>query len=213
MGRSSLLLKLAVVLLTSAATTEAAACRIAILGDSLTAGYGVELTEAFPAVLEAALQRRSVACEVIDAGVSGDTSAGGRARLAWVLSDEPTHLLVELGGNDGLRGLPVDQLEANLAAIIEGARTAGVAVMLAGMFAPPNFGTDYTEAFAAVYGDLADRYSIPLYPFILDGVVSDPALMQPDGIHPNRAGVEEMVQRILPSIEKWLKNSDHDAPS
>jgi acyl-CoA thioesterase-1 len=188
---------------------RAAGCRIAVLGDSLAAGYGVALDEAFPVQLERALGAEGLACEVLNAGVSGDTSAGGLARLDWVLGDAPTHLLVELGGNDALRALPVEQLEANLAGIIEGAQAAGVSVMLAGMLAPPNLGERYTEAFAAVYGRLAGRYAVPLYPFFLDGAVQDPALMAEDGLHPNAQGVAVIVERILPSVLAWLE-APHD---
>lgn len=184
--------------------TSAEACRIAILGDSLTAGYGVALEDAFPVRLAAALDEAGHACEIIDAGVSGDTSAGGRARLDWVLGDQPTHLMVELGGNDALRALPVDAMEANLAAIVEGAQAEGVHVMLLGMLAPPNLGARYTEAFAAVFPRLAERYGVPLYPFFLDGVAAEPAYLNPDGIHPNAEGVAVIVERILPSIENWL---------
>lgn len=190
-----------------AATPASAAddCRLVVLGDSLAAGYGVALEDAFPLQLERALAAEGVACEVINAGVSGDTSAGGVSRLDWVLGDRPTHLLVELGGNDALRALPVEQLEANLAAIIEGGRNAGAAVMLAGMLAPPNLGARYTEAFADVYTRLAERYGVPLYPFFLAGAIEDPALMLEDGIHPNAAGVAVIVERMLPAIQAWLE--------
>lgn len=182
----------------------AADCRLAVLGDSLTAGYGVALEDAFPARLEQALAAEGVSCAVIDAGVSGDTSAGGLGRIDWVLGDDPTHLLVELGGNDALRAIPTDTLEANLAGIIERAQGEGVAVKLAGMLAPPNLGARYADAFAAVYADLAERYTVPLYPFFLDGAIDDPALMQPDGIHPNAEGVAVIVERILPHVLAWL---------
>lgn len=176
-----------------------------VLGDSLAAGYGVALDDAFPEQLERALAAEGVACEVINAGVSGDTSAGGLARLDWVLGDQPTHLLVELGGNDALRALPVEQLKANLAAIIERARDAGAMVMLTGMLAPPNLGARYTDAFAAVYAELARTYELPLYPFFLDGAIEDPALMLEDGIHPNAAGVAVIVERMLPMVQAWLE--------
>jgi acyl-CoA thioesterase I len=189
----------------ASADTRSPPCKIAVLGDSLTAGYGVAAGEAFPVLLAGELAEAGFACEVVDAGVSGDTSAGGRARLDWVLADEPSHLIVELGGNDGLRGLPVEQLESNLAAIIEKARAGQVQVFLAGMLAPPNFGRDYTDAFKAVYTDLAARYDLPLYPFFLDGVITDKSLMQPDGIHPNAAGVVRLAAAILPSISAWLE--------
>jgi len=179
-------------------------CRLAVLGDSLAAGYGVTLEDAFPARLERALAAEGIACEVLNAGVSGDTSAGGLGRIDWVLGDDPTHLLVELGGNDALRAIPVDTLESNLAGIIERAQEEGVSVKLAGMLAPPNLGARYTDAFAAVYAELARRYEVPLYPFFLDGAIEDPALMQPDGIHPNAEGVAVIVERILPYVVAWL---------
>lgn len=182
----------------------AAACRLAILGDSLTAGYGVAAGEGFPARLADALEREEVACEIIDAGVSGDTTAGGLARLDWVLSDRPTHLLVELGGNDALRALPVEQMEANLDEIVSRSLAAGVPVMLAGMLAPPNLGDDYFKSFAAAFRGVADRHDVPLYTFFLDGVVGQSGFMQRDGIHPNADGVEEIVRRILPAVVAWL---------
>ncbi len=191
--------------LLAARVAVAVECRIAVLGDSLVAGYGIPLETAFPARLEAALRARGYPCRVINAGVSGDTSAGGLARLSWVLAERPTHLLLELGANDGLRALPVTQLERNLAAIITQAREAGVAVFLVGMYAPPNWGSDYTTAFAAVYRRLAARFRVPLYPFFLEGVMGRPELLLRDGLHPNPRGVEEIMRRILPHIERWLE--------
>jgi acyl-CoA thioesterase-1 len=182
------------------------ACKLAVLGDSLTAGYGVAPGEGFPARLEQALQARGVDCAVVDAGVSGDTSAGGAARIDWVLADQPTHLLVELGGNDALRALPVDQLEANLDQIIRTAKERDVEVMLAGMLAPPNLGRAYGDAFKEVYLDLARAHDIPLYPFFLDGIVLQEGLMQPDGIHPNARGVEVIVDRITPMVATFLQD-------
>ena len=173
---------------------------IVALGDSLTAGYGLAREDAFPARLEAALRAEGHAWRVIDAGVSGDTSAGGLARLDWVLADEPAIVIVELGANDGLRGLPTAQLEANLDAVIARVRAAGAAVLLAGMEAPRNFGADYGAAFRAVYGRLAARHDVAFYPFFLEGVALEPALNQADGIHPNAAGVVEIVRRILPHV-------------
>ena len=173
---------------------------IVVLGDSLTAGYGLAREDAFPARLEAALRAEGHAWRVIDAGVSGDTSAGGLARLDWVLADEPGIVLVELGANDGLRGLPTEQLEANLDAILARIREAGAAVLLAGMEAPRNFGADYATAFRAVYERLAARHDVAFYPFFLKGVAMEPALNQADGIHPNVAGVAEIVRRILPHV-------------
>ncbi len=179
-------------------------CKLAVLGDSLTAGYGLEIGSAFPAILERALEDRGIPCQVIDAGVSGDTTAGGASRVAWVLGDDPTHLLVELGGNDALRALPPEQMRANLQTIIEAAQNEGVPVMLAGMLPPPNLGQQYFEAFGAVFTDLADEYQIPLYPFFLEGVALEPSLMQADGIHPNPEGVKEIVGRMTPSVARFL---------
>ena len=135
--------------------------------------------------LEAALRKEGLHCAVADAGVSGDTSAGGDARLDWVLADKPTHLLVELGGNDALRALPVDQLRRNLDDIVTRAQAAGVKVMLAGMLPPPNLGQATSRPSSKAYTDLAAEHHVPLYPFILEGVVFQNGLMQPDGIHPN----------------------------
>lgn len=204
---AALALGLALALLGSSADAgEARPCKLAVLGDSLSAGFGVAAAEAFPMRLEAALRARGIACEVLNAGVSGDTSAGGAARLDWVLGDQPTHLLVELGGNDALRALPVDQLRANLAQIVATARERGVRVILAGMLAPPNLGRAYGEAFKAAYADLAAATKVPFYPFFLEGVVLQPGLLQADGIHPNARGVEVIVANILPVILAALQD-------
>ncbi len=186
--------------------SPALACRLAVLGDSLTAGYGVAVGDAFPVRLEAALAERGAPCEVLDAGVSGDTSAGGAARVEWVLGDRPTHLMVELGGNDALRALPTEQLRDNLDAIIRKAKERGVAVMLAGMFAPPNLGRAYGDRFKAVYTSLAAEHGIPLYPFFLEGAVSQRGMMQPDGIHPNARGVAVIVERMAPMVAEFVQD-------
>ena len=174
------------------------------LGDSLTAGYGLAPRDAFPVQLEAALKAKGRAVRVVNAGVSGDTSAGGLARLDWALADKPDAALVALGANDGLRGLDPARLEANLDAIVAKLQAAGVAVLLAGMEAPPNLGAEYTTAFRAAYVRVADRRQVPLYPFFLDGVAADPALNQRDGMHPSARGVAVMVGRILPRVETLL---------
>ncbi|MBM3567140.1 MAG: arylesterase [Alphaproteobacteria bacterium] len=179
--------------------------RILALGDSLTAGYGLRADEAFPAVLERALLARGHAVRVIDAGVSGDTSAAGRQRLGWVLADRPDFAIVELGANDGLRALPVEAMRANLDAILTELKSRGIGVLLAGMKAPANLGADYARAFEAVYPELATRHGVLLYPFFLDGVAGDPTLNQPDGIHPTAAGVARIVERILPSVERLIR--------
>ncbi len=171
-----------------------------MLGDSLTAGFGLPQEDAFPARLEAALRAEGHAWRVIDAGVSGDTSAGGLARLDWVLADEPEVVIVELGANDGLRGLPTDQMEGNLDAILTRILESGPTVMLAGMRAPANFGPDYEAAFSAVYERLAAKHRVPFYPFFLEGVAMELDLNQSDGIHPNADGVAEIVRRIVPHV-------------
>lgn len=178
--------------------------RLAVLGDSLTAGYGLAVDEAFPAQLERRLRAAGTDITVINAGVSGDTSAGGLARVDWTLGDNPTFALVELGANDGLRGIEPSDMEANLAGIIERLQAQGVSVMLAGMMAPPNLGRDYADDFNAVYPRLAERYGVAFYPFFLDGVATEPSLNQEDGIHPTADGVAVIVERILPYIEEWL---------
>jgi len=186
-------------------------CRIAVLGDSLASSYGLELAQGFPARLEQRLAAAGYDCAVLDAGVSGDTSAGGRARLDWLLADQPTHVIVELGGNDALRALPPEEMERNLDAIIARLEAEGIEVLLAGMLAPPNLGQAYGEAFAAVFPRLAAKHDVPLYPFFLDGVAGDPELNQPDGIHPSAAGIERIVERILPTIEAWLGDAQRQA--
>lgn len=179
-------------------------CRIAVLGDSIAAGLGLDPADALPAVLERELQAAGYACTVIDAGVSGDTTAGGLARLDWMLGDRPTHVVVELGGNDVLRAIPPEATEANLSAIVERLRAEHIEVLLAGMLAPPNLGPDYADAFAAMFPRIADRYGVALYPFVLDGVAAERELNQPDGIHPNATGVALIVERMLPTVRAWL---------
>ena len=179
-------------------------CRIAVLGDSLVSSYGLELAEGLPARLEQRLAAAGYDCAVLDAGVAGDTSAAGHARLDWLLADQPTHVIVELGANDGLRALPPEEMERNLDAILARLKAEGIEVLLAGMLAPPNLGQDYGEAFAAVFPRLAEKHDVPLYPFFLDGVAGDPALNQRDGMHPSAAGIERIVEGILPTIEAWL---------
>jgi len=186
-------------------TAQAAPLRIAVFGDSLTAGYGLPEAQAFPARLEAALQLRGHDVRVINAGVSGDTSAGGRARLDWTLADRPDVVIVELGANDALRGLDPAQTESNIDDILGRALKSGARVLLAGMRAPPNFGREYQERFDGLFPRLARKHDVALYPFFLDGVAMERSLNQSDGIHPNAAGVEIIVERILPSLEALLK--------
>jgi acyl-CoA thioesterase-1 len=179
--------------------------RLLVLGDSLTAGYGLPKNQAFPARLQAALRAQGIDVEVIDAGVSGDTSAGGLARLDWALGNPPPgYAIVELGANDGLRGLPPAAMEENLDAIVTRLRARGVRVLIAGMRAPPNLGRDYVAEYESVFPRLARKHETVLYPFFLDGVATDAALNQGDGLHPNAAGVDEIVRRILPSVRQLL---------
>jgi acyl-CoA thioesterase-1 len=178
--------------------------KIAVLGDSLAAGYGVSPQQAFPVRLQAALQKQARNVTLLNHGVSGDTTAGGVERLDWMLADKPDIVLVELGANDALRGSDPASAERNLDAIITKLKDAGVTVWLAGMLAPRNYGPEYAAQFDGLYKRLAEKHKVPLYPFFLDGVAQDPALNQADGIHPNPRGVDIMVERILPFITKNL---------
>jgi acyl-CoA thioesterase-1 len=178
--------------------------RIVFLGDSLTAGLGIAPDEAYPALIGRRLRASGFQYEVLNAGVSGDTSAAGLRRLEWSLKGPVEVLVVALGANDGLRGLPVTELQRNLATIIERARARHVAVLLAGMEAPPNFGAAYTEQFRAVYTALAKRYDVPLIPFFLEGVAGVPGLNQADGIHPNRAGHRATADLVWRQLEPML---------
>lgn len=182
--------------------------RIVFLGDSLTAGLGLDVSQSYPALIEERLNQNGYDYEVVNAGVSGDTSAGGLRRLEWVLNEgNPRVLVVALGGNDGLRGLPPEQLEANLAAIIDTAQARGLEVILAGMEAPPNFGADYTSRFRAVYPRLAKRYGVRLIPFLLDGVAGNPTLNQADGIHPNARGAARVADLVWRALEPALEDT------
>jgi acyl-CoA thioesterase-1 len=178
--------------------------RILALGDSLTAGFGLAADEAFPARLQAKLAGLGVAAEVINAGVSGDTTAGGLARLDWALADHPGYAIVELGANDMLRGLDPQQAKANLDRILTRLAAAQVKALLAGMQALGNWGRDYAAEFAAIYPALAEKHHVPLYPFFLDGMALDLALTLQDGLHPNAKGVEIIVDRITPYVLRLL---------
>ena len=188
-----------------AAPAAAAERLILAFGDSLTAGYGLPEAEGFTAQLERALRARGLEVRVKNAGVSGDTTAGGRARLAWTLGDEkPDLVLLELGANDALRGLDPEQMRRNLDAMLAELKRRELPVVLAGMQAPRNLGPEYREAYDRVFGELAEKYEAPLYPFFLDGVAMDPSLNQPDGLHPNAEGVAVIVERLAPLIERTL---------
>lgn len=194
---------LALVVLT-AAGAAAAPVTVLALGDSLTAGLGVGPSEAFPARLEAALKAKGHDVRVINAGVSGDTAADGAARLDWALAEPVDVVIVELGANDALRGLPVAQAEQALDRLLSALAAKKLPVLLAGMRAPPNMGAEYQTAFDGMYQRLADKHGVQLYPFFLDGVAADPKLNQADGMHPNPAGVDVIVARMLPSVEQLL---------
>jgi|SRR5690349_2151254 acyl-CoA thioesterase I len=183
---------------------DAAVHVVVCLGDSLTAGLGVSPEEAYPALLEARLRREGYDYRVVNAGVSGDTSAGGLRRIDWALKAHPDVVLVALGANDGLRGQPPDALRANLTRIVERAQRAGARVLLAGMRVPPNYGDDYARAFAAVYPAVARATGAPLAPFLLEGVAGDPRLNQADGIHPTVAGQRVIAERLWPYLRPLL---------
>ena len=173
---------------------------ILVMGDSLTAGYGLAETDSFPAQLERSLSKLGRDLRIINSGVSGDTSAGGRARLDWALAENPDAVILELGANDGLRGLDPRKTEANLGAMIREIGKRKIPILLTGMRAPPNLGPEYEAEFNGLYRRLARRHKILLYPFFLEGVAAIPSLNQADAIHPNAEGVAEIVNRIRPII-------------
>ena len=177
---------------------------IVALGDSLTAGLGVGVDEAYPALLEARLRREGFHYRVVNAGVSGDTSAGGVRRIDWVLRLSPAIVIVALGANDGLRGQPPEALRDNLTRIVERARGGGAQVLLAGMRVPPNYGDQYARAFTAVFPTVAEATGVPLAPFLLEGVAGDARLNQPDGIHPNAEGQRRIADRLWPYLKPLL---------
>ena len=197
-------LLVSVLVASAASATPRADHVIVALGDSLTAGLGVGVDEAYPALLEARLRREGFDYRVVNAGVSGDTSAGGLRRLDWALKLKPQVLIVALGANDGLRGQPPAALRANLTQIVERARGAGARVLLAGMRVPPNYGDEYARAFAAVYASVARATGVPLAPFLLDGVAGDPRLNQADGIHPTAEGQRVIAEHLWPHLRPLL---------
>ncbi len=180
--------------------------KLLALGDSLTAGLGLDLSEAFPAQLENALRANGHDVVVINAGVSGDTALQGAERLDWVLTDDVDAVLVELGANDALRGLPVNQAEAALDQIISKLVAKKLPTLLLGMKAPPNLGPEYGQEFDGAYSRLAQKHGVALYGFFLEGVAANPALNQADGIHPTAEGVTVIVGKLLPDVEKLLKH-------
>jgi acyl-CoA thioesterase I len=177
---------------------------IVALGDSLTAGLGVAPDEAYPALLQARLRREGFVYRVINAGVSGDTTAGGLRRVDWVLRAKPEIVIVALGANDGLRGQSAQAMRGNLEAIVARLEAAGARVLLAGMRLPPNYGVDFTREFEAVFPAVARRTKVALMPFLLDGVAADPRLNQPDGLHPSAAGHAVIADRLWLHLRPML---------
>ena len=181
--------------------------KILALGNSLIAGYGLEKAYSFTSQLTEAFRADGLDIHLINGGVSGDTSAGGRARLVWALSDNPDAIIVELGANDGLRGLEPIETERNLDAIIAKITSRGIPVLLSGMRAPPNFGVEYASEFNAIYPRIAERYGVLFDPFFLSGVAADPTLNQADGIHPNKEGVAVIIKRLMPMLRELADQS------
>ena len=181
--------------------------RIVAFGNSLTAGLGVPPDQSYPAHLQRTLDAAGYAYRVVNAGVSGDTTAGGARRVSWVLNSKPAIVILELGGNDGLRGLSLQETKANLERIIQQLQQASVTVVLAGMKLPPNYGQDYTGGFEALYQALAKQYRLTLIPFFLDGVAGSSSLNQADGIHPTGEGYRLIVERVFPTLEPLLERN------
>lgn len=203
------ILVLGVVLMTAGtgfarATADARPIKIVVLGDSLSAGLGLSAAAAFPARLQKTLESKGIAVEISNAGVSGDTSSGGRDRLDWSVPDGTQAVILELGANDALRGTDPAVTRSALSDILTRLKARGIAVLLCGMVAPPNYGSDYSARFNAIYPDLAKSFGVPLYPFFLEGVVADAGLNQADGMHPTAEGVDVIVKNILPTVQAFL---------
>jgi acyl-CoA thioesterase-1 len=194
-------------LLVAATSTQAAPgepVRIVVFGDSLVAGFQLKASDAFPAQLERALKARGHAVEVINAGVSGDTTAAGLDRLRWSMPDKVDAVILELGANDALRGLDPNRAKSNLDKMISAFKGSGAEVLLAGMLAPPNMGPAYAQSFNVIYQDLATKHGLILYPFFLAGIALDARFNQSDGMHPNSKGVAEITRNILPTVEQLI---------
>ncbi len=207
LSRSILALVAAALLLLQGGALQAAPgrpLRLVALGDSLTAGYNLPPAASFPAALERALKARGHNVEIANAGVSGDTASGGLDRLDWSVPDGTDGVILELGGNDMLRGLDPAATQRALDTIITRLKARGIPVLLAGMYASPNLGADYVQRFDAIYPGLAQKHGVILYPFFLDGIAGERALNLPDGLHPTAQGVERIVEGILPTVERFL---------
>lgn len=190
---------------------EARTIQLVGLGDSLMAGYQLPPGDGFPAKLETALKAKGLDVAVADAGVSGDTTSGGLSRIDWSVPDGTDGVILELGANDALRGIPPEQTEKNLETMIERLKERKIPIFLAGMLAPPNMGPDYAEKFNPIYKRLADKYKLALYPFFLDGVAAHADLQLDDGMHPNPKGVDVMIEHILPAVIKFVGMIDAGA--
>jgi acyl-CoA thioesterase-1 len=178
--------------------------KMVVLGDSLSAGLGLSGSAAFPVRLQKALKDKGIDVDMINAGVSGDTTSGGRDRLDWSVPEGTEAVILELGANDALRGIDPKVSSAALTDILTRLQARKIAVLLCGMVAPPNYGADYSASFNAIYPDLAKTFSVPLYPFFLEGVAADAKLNQADGLHPTAEGVDTIVRNILPTVEAFL---------
>jgi acyl-CoA thioesterase-1 len=201
------MLVLAMVLLaagTALAQVPAKPIKMVVLGDSLSAGLGLPASAAFPARLQKSLETNGIAVDMINAGVSGDTSSGGRDRLDWSVPEGTEAVIVELGANDALRGIDPAITRSALTDILTRLKARHIAVLMCGMLAPPNYGSDYSARFNAIYPDLAKSFGVPLYPFFLDGVATDAKLNQADGMHPTAEGVDIIVRNILPTVKAFL---------
>jgi acyl-CoA thioesterase I len=200
------MLVLGVMLMAGPAAGQAPAkpIKMVALGDSLTAGYGLPVDSAFAQKLQKALAAKGIEVDMINAGVSGDTTSGGRDRLDWSVPQGTQAVILELGANDALRGIDPAVPRAALTEILTRLKARGVAVLLCGMLAPPNYGSEYAQRFNAIYPDLAKSFGVPLYPFFLEGVATHANLTQPDGLHPTAEGVDVIVSKIMPTVEAFL---------
>jgi acyl-CoA thioesterase-1 len=188
----------------SAQTLGTKPVKMVVLGDSLSAGLGLSASAAFPARLQKALKTKGIEVDMINAGVSGDTASGGRDRLDWSVPDGTEAVILELGANDALRGIDPRVTRAALTDILTRLKARRIAVLLCGMLAPPNYGSDYSARFNAIYPELAKSFGVPLYPFFLEGVATEAKLNQADGLHPTAEGVDLIVKNILPTVEAFL---------
>jgi acyl-CoA thioesterase-1 len=188
----------------TSAARETKPIKMVVLGDSLSAGLGLSASSAFPARLQKSLETKGIAVDMINAGVSGDTTSGGRDRLDWSVPEGTEAVILELGANDALRGIDPRVTRAALTDILTRLKARKIAVLLCGMVAPPNYGSDYSARFNAIYPELAKSFGVPLYPFFLEGVATDARLNQADGLHPTAEGVDVIVKNILPTVEAFL---------